>query len=120
MHYADPETRLRVALTEAYAYYQCTERMLSRGLADLPYLPVMQRILEPYFAYWEQVRDGLAEGWGTQGRSHARLRAVLAHLLDFRTWYAFIRQQHLVDDELVALAVQFVHCIASDVVSLHA
>jgi AcrR family transcriptional regulator len=113
MHYADPETRLRVALTEAYTYYHYTERMLGHALADLPDLPVMQRILEPYFAYWEQVRDGLAEGWGTQGRSHERLRAVLTHLLDFRTWYAFIRQQHLADDELVALAVHFVQCIAS-------
>jgi AcrR family transcriptional regulator len=114
IHSADPETRLRVALTETYAYYQRTERMLSRGLADLPGMPVMQRIMEPYFAYWEQVRDGLAEGWGTQGRSHERLRAVLTHLLDFRTWYAFVRQQHLADNELVALAVQFVHCIASE------
>jgi hypothetical protein len=78
-------------LNQTYAYYQRTERMLSRGLADLPDLPVMQRILEPYFAYWEQVRDGLAEGWGIQGRSHEKLRAVLTHLLDFRTWYAFIR-----------------------------
>jgi AcrR family transcriptional regulator len=114
MRYADPETRLRAALTETYAYYQRTEPMLSRALADLPDLPVMQRNMEPYFAYWEQVRDGLAEGWGTQGRSHERLRAVLTHLLDFRTWDAFTQQQRLADDELIALAVQFVHCIASE------
>lgn len=114
MQITDPETRLRVALTVTYAYYQHTERMLSRALPDLPDVPVMQRILEPYFAYWEQVRDGLAEGWGIQGRQNARLRAVLAHLLDFRTWYAFVRQQHLSDDELVALMVQFVCCLVSD------
>jgi AcrR family transcriptional regulator len=113
MQIADPEMRLRVALTEAYAYYQRTERMLSRSLPDLPDMPVVQRILEPYFAYWEQVRDGLAEGWGTQGRQNARLRAVLAHLLDFRTWYAFVRQERLSDDELVELMVQFVRCLVS-------
>jgi SH3-like domain-containing protein len=74
----------------------------------------MQRILEPYFVYWKRVRDGLAEGWGTQGRLHERLRAVLAHMLDFRTWYDFVRQQHLSDDEVVALMVQFVRCIVSE------
>ena len=114
MQIADPAMRLRVALTETYAYYQRTEGMQSRVLPDMPDMPVMQRIMEPYFAYWEQVRDGLAEEWGIQGRQNARLRAVLAHLLDFRTWYAFVRQQHLADDELVALAVQFVRCIASE------
>ena len=114
MQIADPETRLSAALTEIYAYYQRTERLQLTSARDLPELPAMQRVLEPYFAYWEQVRDGLAEGWGTQGRSNVQLRAVLTHLLDFRTWYAFIRQQHLADDELVALAVQFVRCIASE------
>jgi AcrR family transcriptional regulator len=111
---ADPGTRLRVALTKTYAYYQRTERMLSRALPDLPDVPVMQRILEPYFAYWEQVCDGLTEGWSTQGRLHERLRAVLTHMLDFRTWYAFVREQHLSDDGLVALMVQFVRCIVSE------
>jgi AcrR family transcriptional regulator len=114
MQMADPETRLRVALTEIYAYYQRTERMQLNSARDLPDLPAMQRVLEPYFVYLKGVRDGLAEGWGTQGRLHERLRAVLAHMLDFQTWYAFVRQQHLSDDELVALMVQFVRCIVSE------
>ena len=113
MRIADPETRLSAALTEIYAYYQRTEQMQINAARDLPELPAMQRVLEPYFAYWMRVRDGLAEGWGTQGRQNARLRAVLAHLLDFRTWYDFARQQPLSDDELVALMVQFVRCIVS-------
>ena len=114
MQMADPETRLRVALTEIYAYYQRTERMQLNSARDLPDLPAMQHVLEPYFVYFKQVLDGLAEGWGTQGRLHERLRAVLAHMLDFQTWYAFVRQQGLSDDELVALMVQFVRCIASE------
>ena len=114
MQMADPETRLRVALTEIYAYYQRTERMQLNSARDLPDLPAMQRVLEPYFVYLKQVRDGLAEGWGTQGRQNARLRAVLAHMLDFQTWYDFVRQQHLSNDELVALMVQFVRCIISE------
>jgi len=114
MQIADPETRLSVALTEIYAYYQRTERMQFTSARDLPELPAMQRILEPYFVYLKQVRDGLAEGWATSGRQNARLCAVLAHMLDFRTWYDFERQQHLSGDELVALMVQFVLCIASE------
>ena len=114
MQMADPETRLSVALTQIYAYYQRTEGMQLSTARDLPELPAMQRILEPYFVYFERVRDGLAGGWGTQGRQNARLRAVLAHMLDFRTWYAFVRQQGLSDDEVVALMVQFVRCIVSE------
>ncbi len=114
MRIADPETRLRVALTEIYVYYQRTEGMQLTSARDLPDLPAMQRVLEPYFVYLKRVRDGLAEGWGTHGRLHERLRAVLAHMLDFRTWYDFVRQQHLSDDEVVALMVQFVRCIVSE------
>ena len=114
MQIADPEMRLSMALTQIYAYYQRTERMQLTSARDLPELPAMQRILEPYFVYLKQVRDGLAEGWATSGRQNARLCAVLAHLLDFRTWYDFVRQQGLSNDELVALMVQFVLCIASE------
>jgi hypothetical protein len=114
MQIADPEMRLSVALTQIYAYYQRTERMQLTSARDLPDLPAMQRILEPYFVYWKRVCDGLAEGWGTQSRQNARLRAVLAHMLDFHTWYGFVRQQHLSDDEVVALMVQFVRCIVSE------
>ena len=114
MQIADPEMRLRVALTEIYAYYQRTEGMQLNSARDLPDLPAMQHVLEPYFVYFKQVRDGLAQGWGTQGRQNARLRAVLAHLLDFRTWYDFVQQQHLSADELVGLMVQFVHCLVSE------
>lgn len=114
MQIADPETRLRVALTEIYAYYQRTEGMQITSARDLPDLPAMQRVLEPYFVYLKQVRDGLAQGWGTQGRLHERVRAVLAHALDFQTWYAFVREQSLCEDEVVALMVQFVRCIVSE------
>src|SRR5260370_39553224 len=81
---------------------------------DLPDLTAMQRVLEPYFVYLKRVHDGLAEGWGTQGRLHERVRAVLAHALDFRTWYAFVREQRLSEDEVVALMVQFVRCIGCE------
>lgn len=114
MQIVDPETRLREALTEIYAYYQRTERMQTHLVHDLPDLPAVQRNMEPFFAYLSQVRDGLAQGWGTQGRLHERLRAVLAHALDFRTWYAFVREQFLSEDEVVALLVQFVRCIVSE------
>src|SRR5260370_38770445 len=99
MPIADPETRLRVALPEIYAYYQRTEGMQITSARDLPGLPAMQRALEPYFVYLQQVRDGLAQGWGTQGRVHGRGRAVLAHALDFQTWHAFVREQSPCKDE---------------------
>lgn len=114
MHIFDPEARLRQALTEIYAYYQRTERMQIHLVHDLPDLPAMQPFMEPFIAYLRQVRDGLAQGWGTQGRIQEKLCAVLAHALDFRTWYAFTREQFLPEDEVVALMVQFVLCIVSE------
>ena len=113
MHIFDPEARLRQALTEIYAYYQRTERMQIHLVHDLPDLPAMQPFMEPFIAYLRQVRDELAQGWGTHGKLHEKLCAVLAHALDFRTWYAFTREQFLPEDEVIALMVQFVLCIVS-------
>jgi len=41
MQIAEPETRLREALTEIYAYYQRTERMQIHLVRDVPDLPAM-------------------------------------------------------------------------------
>src|SRR5712691_1183180 len=40
----DPEERLRVALSEIYAYFRTTEKMAGNVRRDLPELPVLQEV----------------------------------------------------------------------------
>jgi AcrR family transcriptional regulator len=112
MQNTDPETRLRVALTEIYAYYQRTERMQLTSARDLPELPAMRRVLEPYFVYLKGVRDGLASAWETQDAvCCTRLRAAIGHAISFQTWRSLAREQGLEDAEAVELMIGMVRCL---------
>jgi AcrR family transcriptional regulator len=112
MQIADPETRLSAALTEIYAYYQRTERMQLTSARDLSELPSMQRVMEPYFAYWERVRDGLASAWETQDAvCCTRLRAAIGHAISFQTWRSLVREQGLEEAEAVELMIGMVRCL---------
>jgi AcrR family transcriptional regulator len=112
MQIADPETRLSAALTEIYAYYQRTERMQLTSARDLSELPSMQRVMEPYFAYWERVRDGLASAWETKDAACCtRLRAAIGHAISFQTWRSLVREQGLEEAEAVELMIGMVRCL---------
>src|SRR5215204_1260615 len=50
---ADAEERLRVALSEVYAYYGGNEPMLANVLRDAPLDPVAQENMVSFYHYWE-------------------------------------------------------------------
>jgi AcrR family transcriptional regulator len=96
----DPEERLRVALTEIYAFYRSTERMTANVLRDLPDSPVMQEVAAPLIAYWQTVRDALNRDWHARGHKRTLLRAVIGHAIEFDTWRSLTRYGGL--DDVVA------------------
>jgi AcrR family transcriptional regulator len=104
----DPEERLRVALTEIYAFYGATEGMTANLLRDLPDLPALQTVAAPFLDYWDTVRAVLERGWTARGRKRALLRAVIGHAVEFETWHSLVRRQGLDDavavDAMVSLA----------------
>jgi AcrR family transcriptional regulator len=100
---ADPEERLRSALTETYAYYRATERMHTLALRDKGDDPVMA----PWHEHWDEAADVLAAGRGLRGRRRKLLRAAIALALSFGTWRKLTRDQGLDDDQAVEVALRF-------------
>jgi AcrR family transcriptional regulator len=108
---ADAEERLRVALSEVYAYYSGNEAMVSNVLRDAALDPIVQEIMVPFDQYWETVRDTIAAGFEASGERHEALHAALALALDFQTWRTLVRQQELSQDRAVGLMVGMVRCL---------
>src|SRR5919107_390063 len=108
---ADAEERLRVALSEVYAYFSGEEAMLSNVLRDTPLDPVGQEVMVPFYRYWETVRDTIAAAFEASGERHEVLHAALALALNFQTWRTLVRQQELSQDRAVWLMVGMVRCL---------
>jgi AcrR family transcriptional regulator len=108
---ANAEERLRVALSEVYAYYGGNEAMLANVLRDTPLDPVAQENMVSFYQYWEAMRDALADAFGARGEGHKGLLAAVALALDFQTWRTLVRQQGLDEGKAAELMVGMVRCL---------
>jgi AcrR family transcriptional regulator len=108
---ADAEERLRVALSEVYAYYSGNEAMVSNVLRDAALDPIVQEIMVPFDQYWETVRDVIADAFEASGERHEELIGAVALAQDFQTWRTLVRQQELSQDRAVELMVGMVRCL---------
>jgi AcrR family transcriptional regulator len=106
-----PEERLRVVLSEVYAYFSGEEAMLSNVLRDAALDPVLQQTMVPFYRYWETVRDVIAEAFAASGERREALEGAIALALDFQTWRTLVRQQGLDQDRAVGLMVGMVRCL---------
>jgi AcrR family transcriptional regulator len=97
----DPDERLRVALTEIYAFFRATESMTGNLLRDLPGLPALQDVAAPFIKYWQGVPEVLDRGWTVRGRKRKVLRAVIGHAVEFETWQSLTRRRGLDDADVV-------------------
>jgi AcrR family transcriptional regulator len=104
----DPESRLRVALGELYAWYARTEHMVERINRDVTLVPEIARPMSAQLAWLEWMRDLLLKGRRERGRSRARVAAAIGHATAFETWRSLVRQQGLAQDEAVELMVRAV------------
>ena len=111
---ADPEERLRSALTEVYAYYRRTEPMLANVVRDAQVHPITREMAEPFYEHLERMRYVLATGWGVENERLALLLAALGHALDFQTWRSLARQQSLSDEQAIEVMVGMVRCLMRD------
>lgn len=108
---ADAEERLRVALSEVYAYYSGNEAMVSNVLRDVALDPIVQEIMVPFDQYWETVRDFIADAFEASGERHEELLGAVALAQNFQTWRTLVRQQELSQDRAVELMVGMVRCL---------
>jgi AcrR family transcriptional regulator len=108
---ADAEERLRVALSEVYAYYSGNEAMVSNVLRDAALDPIVQEIMVPFDQYLETVRDVIAHAFEASGERQEELLGAVALARDFQTWRTLVRQQELSQDRAVELMVGMVRCL---------
>ena len=108
---ADAEERLRVALSEVYAYYGGNEALLTNVLRDTPLDPVLQENNVFLFRHWEAMRDAIADAFEASGERHEALLAAIALALDLQTWRTLVRGQGLDDDRAVEVMVGMVRCL---------
>ena len=107
---ADPEQRLRTALTELYGYYGGVGDGLTLIVQDFARVPTLAALNAPHLAKWDEMRDVLARGWNRRGARRQALLAAIAHSLDLSTWASLVRRQGLPDADAVELLMCFVRC----------
>jgi AcrR family transcriptional regulator len=113
---ADPERRLREALTELYDYFRRREGLLANILRDqeMPHLkddPDVREIMRPIVEHWERMQSALAMGWeAPTSHSEALLLGAVGLALDFQSWRTMARKQGMSDEQAVELMVRMVLC----------
>ena len=103
---ADPDERLRRALTELYAWYVWAEPMLANVTRDAAAAPAVVREASQH--RYAAIQAALVRGRRSRGRSRARVAAAIGHALDFATWRSLTRERGLEADEAVELMVALV------------
>ena len=123
---ADPEERLRSALTEVYAYYLRREQIMYNVLrdaqGDAEVNANLREVLKPLIAHWERMKEILATAWEVNEERPQQqqqqqllllllLRGAIGVALDFQTWRTMVREQDLTDEQAIELMVRMVRCV---------
>lgn len=97
------EPRARHALTELYGWYRAKAAALFPIYRDVTTMPLssQQAVREDI----EYLAAAIGAGDIPDDPAGSRLRAVLRHLVDYRTWRSFAIEQQLGDAEVVEVAV---------------
>ena len=106
---ADPETRLRAALTSTYGYYRRNHQLLTNVYRDAELPAVATRLA--HSAKLQAVSVAvLNAGWiGAKDRMRA---AVIGHALDYSTWQSLAQTQGLSDAEAIEAMTVLVKVVA--------
>jgi AcrR family transcriptional regulator len=100
---ADPDERLRQALTELYAWYEWAEPMLTNISRDAPLVAASAEASAVFARHFEALHAALMHGRRLRGRRRAVLAAAIGHAIDFSTWRSLVRDHQLRPDEAVGL-----------------
>jgi len=100
--------RLMSALSDLYAHYRRTERMMSNILRDEAAMPIVKRMLGGYRDYLCAARDLLMIGRGVREPARQQVFAAIGHALTFGTWRSLAREQGLTDSQAAALMCRLV------------
>ncbi|MDX6518603.1 MAG: hypothetical protein QOF50_1449 [Gaiellaceae bacterium] len=99
---ADPERRLRAALSSVYGWYEGVESALALFARDAHAVPANVR--EARVAQLGLLADALTAGWSRR----KVVRAAVGHALAFETWRSLVRQEGLSRRQAVDAMARFV------------
>lgn len=99
---ADPEERLRVALSALYAWYENGQGMLEKTTRDAALVPAMRPAVERMGGWFATALATILRGRRERGGRRRRVEAAIGHALSFATWRS-LRDQGLSDSEAVEL-----------------
>lgn len=105
---ADPDGRLRHALTELYRWYAWAEPMLTNVFRDAPAVPAIAPANQAFQLQLESLHAALMHDRRIRGRPRARVAAAIGHALDFGTWRSLTQDHGLHADEAIRLMVTLV------------
>lgn len=100
---ADPEERLRIALSELYAWYEDGQEMLERTTRDAALVPAMRSAVERMGAWYAEALATILRGRPERGARRRRAEAAVGHAVSFFTWRSLVGDQGLSDSDAVEL-----------------
>jgi len=107
---ADPDRRLRTALSELYDWYEHTERMVELLERDREAVPPLDARMRGRDAYLDAAAETIDRGRPERGARRRRVRAAIGHGLEFETWRSLVRRQGLDREQAVELIAGLVAC----------
>jgi AcrR family transcriptional regulator len=105
---SDPEERLRIALSELYAWYEDGQEMLERTTRDAALVPAMRSAVERMGGWFVEALATIARGRPERGARRRRVEAAVGHAVSFATWRSLVREQGLPDSVAVDLMLGLV------------
>jgi len=103
---ADPDERLRAAVSGFYDFYAETGETLEKLIRDAPRVPAIAIRMQALSEMLDHLADLLMEGRGLRGTKRKRVRAAIGHALRLETWRSLVRDQGLSNDEAVDLVAK--------------
>jgi AcrR family transcriptional regulator len=100
---ADPEKRLRVALSALYVWYERGQEMLERTTRDAALVPAMRPAVERMGGWFADAVATILCGRPERGARRRRVEAAVGHAVSFVTWRSLVRDQGLSVSEAVNL-----------------
>lgn len=105
---ADPDQRLRLGLTELYAWFASGEEMLARTTRDVSLVPALRPSMEALGAWFGVATEALMRGRRERGARRRRIEAAIGHAIAFPSWRSLVRDQGLSEAEAVELMAALV------------
>jgi AcrR family transcriptional regulator len=99
----DPSKRLRVALSDLYAWYEQGEGMLEKTTRDAPLVPAMRFAVESMGGWFAEAIAAILRGRPERGARRRRVEAAIGHAVSFATWRSLVRERGLSNREAVDL-----------------